>query len=325
METLSDTYKKITLHIGAHRTGSSSLQAALHIAESELARTGLDIIAPQVAGFRKVSDHRQALSRFLTAYYNNKRKRFLGNILSASKLRKRTSYYLACAPRHNTELLWSEENILGKAISLDTPGILYPDALENLRGLKSIAGESVSRVIMSIRSYPEFLISYEIMQQAYGGGGIGLNQLQSWAGRNFQGWTHLARALPEIFDDASIEIWLFSSFNISNLFEKLTYRKLSHGSEAELKGVVNASATKEALSTLREKKLSSGLDKSDVDQILYEHKDGQKFRVDEAFSDEFLSFLFRTYESDSQEILRIINEHKELEKPENVIARLKLQ
>lgn len=302
MKTLSNYYQNIILHIGAHRTGSSSLQAALHIAESDLAHTGVDIIVPRVPGFRENSDHRQALSHLLKHDRNRRVKHFPGSIGAAFKFRKCARNYLMHAPRKNTDLIWSDENILGKAISPDAPGVLYPEAFENLRTLKDIAGKNVSRVVMSIRSYPEFLMSYEIMQQSYGGGGIGLNQIESWAGSNFLGWTRLAKILPEIFDGASIEIWPFSKFEVSDLFRQLTGRNITESRRIELKDIVNASATKEALRELSELKTFQFLEKSDIDKVIFNYKEGQKIKEYEIFSADFLRFLYNCYDADSQEI-----------------------
>lgn len=305
MDTYSDRYEKITLHIGAHRTGSSSIQAALHIARADLAQSGLDIVAPQVADARHVTDHRPLLNRYLAAYDKQRQKSLAGRILSASSLRKTRRAYLEQASGQNKELLWSDENILGRAVEASAPGVLYPEVRGRLEALERLAGLNVDRVILTIRTYDEFLVSYEAMRQAYGDGGIGFDKLESWSTRNLQGWTSVVHAVQEVFGNASIEICFFSKFLVSERFNKLTGRKLSEKHAAEANDLVNIAPTKEALHALSSLKTSNALTKQDIDQLLLDHRNGHRFQSKEIFSSDFLEYLQHQYLEDTQEILRI--------------------
>ncbi|WP_420335138.1 hypothetical protein [Roseibium sp.] len=305
MDTYSDRYEKITLHIGAHRTGSSSIQAALHIARADLAQSGLDIVAPQVADARHVTDHRPSLNRYLAAYDKQGQKSLAGRILSAPSLRKTRRAYLEQTSGQNKELLWSDENILGRAVEASAPGVLYPEVRGRLEALERLAGRNVDRVILTIRTYDEFLVSYEAMRQAYGDGGIGFDKLESWSTRNLQGWTSVVHAVQEVFVSASIEICFFSKFLVSERFNKLTGRKLSEEHVAEANDLVNIAPTKEALNALSSLKTSSALTKQGIDQLLLDHRNGHRFQSKEIFSSDFLDFLQSLYLEDTQEILRI--------------------
>ncbi|MTH95578.1 hypothetical protein, partial [Roseibium sp. RKSG952] len=149
MTDFSRYYDRIVLHAGAHRTGTSSLQSALH----RLQDAGLDVIAPQVAGDRRMADHRPFMSACVQAGLKSGRGGLFHKHRARRRMKQAFSRYLEAFPPRHGELVYSEENILGSALEADRPGILYPDAGPRLSVIRSLLGANVARVCLAVRSY----------------------------------------------------------------------------------------------------------------------------------------------------------------------------
>ena len=158
---------EVILHIGAHRTGTTTLQAALDDASTELANLGIVALTPPRAekrgqvSIRKLANlagrARRPLGRALIWYHRYQAKTLIENILQAqstdlSKIRR---------------LVISEEKILGSVFRKNGHSI-YPSARSQLSAFKSLLPYQVDEVHLTIRSYERFLTSAYAMRSVFG-------------------------------------------------------------------------------------------------------------------------------------------------------------
>lgn len=307
MGSLSDHYRSITLHIGAHRTGSSTLQDALYGTREELERIGIDIIVPRVSGQRDYPDHRPVLNNYLKCFGGYARSNLFVRPFKQFKLRQAAQAYVSFAPRLGSSLIVSEENILGKAAEIGKPGQLYPESADRLVAAGALCGSNLARVVLSIRNYADFLLSYELMQQTYSSSGMGLEALREWAKDDIRGWPVLVKTLSRIYPQARLEIWPFRKFEIGERLSNLTDGKLHQSPEQRPARSLNAAPTRETLDFLLSLRAKGRLDKVEIDKVLADQAAGTKLTTDVCFPDETLRRLDVSYERDCAEIAALPN------------------
>lgn len=301
-KNLSDFYSKIFLHIGAHRTGTSSLQKYLLELQKNALSNACDVVVPQVAGQRELIDHRNLVKSYFKQHARLEKKPWPIKILHRNRLQKIFAKYVDFISPKASTLIISEENFLGQAFYSEKPGVLYPDAERNLRAVRTLTGPNIEKIFLSIRPYPDFLLSYELMREAYFNRGIGLRKLPNLISGEILGWQNLLEVLRLIFPNTEIEVWPYGHFAIEKQVSRLTGFLPSKIREGSAEEVINVSASFEALKILNEKRLSGlRLGKKEVDDIL-KAVHGKKISKEDIFSDFELNRLSNIYSSEIQYI-----------------------
>ncbi len=195
---------RIKLHIGAHRTGTTSLQAALHGQRPGLLAQGISYWGP----------------------YAMRRKRFPGVFQShgvqsltgetAAKIEGIVSTNAAIlaeilalkAQKGHRDIIISEENILGSMRINFQSGGLYPDAPHRLMVFSKIFGPYSSRISLTIRSYEHYWRSVIAFLLSKGRTVPTPRKLQSLATQPLR-WQDVILDIRAAFPDAEIRVMPF--------------------------------------------------------------------------------------------------------------------
>lgn len=140
---------EIRLHIGAHRTGSTRVQAELSRRAAHLASRGVATAWPEQL--------RRGKTRLARLY-----PRLPGPLQTAVAARALPGLIAArdaAAAQGARVLLVSEENLAGSIDAILRSGRLYPDIGRRLRGLRPVLSETPVTLLLAVRSYDGFFAS----------------------------------------------------------------------------------------------------------------------------------------------------------------------
>ncbi|MEM8694283.1 MAG: hypothetical protein AAGG57_20765 [Pseudomonadota bacterium] len=180
---------KVVLHLGAHRTASTSFQAYLNHNVDELSCWGVGVWGPRrtrkglLSGVMPRMGFGAEVEQFRRA-----RGRIMMHLDQEAQLGRNT-------------LVVSDENMIGTTRDNLRRGLLYAGIGERMARYAAAFGERLSHVILSVRSLDQYWAS----AAAFGTGrGHPLQDEDKWAGiaTSRRGWrgviTDLACALPDI-------------------------------------------------------------------------------------------------------------------------------
>jgi hypothetical protein len=310
MKSFSDRYESITLHMGAHRTGTSSLQACLHLADEALAANHIDLMAPPVFGLRDVANHRPFLNRAMRLAGKIERGGLIARTVFSFQYDRAIDRLFDHSARNGkpgNSLLVSEENMLARAVLRENPATLYPLAGERLKQLAALFGSNVNSVFLAIRPYPDFLLSYLAMANVYGDVKIGFEELEQWLEGPFGGWPTLVDAIETNFPGTKIQIWPHEAFHLENRFVALTsLANTAFPNQRSIPGS-NPSPTVEAIEAIRLAKKSGPLTRKARDEIVTEYQSGRAIRVEDYLSQKSVKMLELQYRSDLKELEHLIS------------------
>ncbi|PVB62269.1 hypothetical protein DCO57_08195 [Labrenzia sp. 011] len=268
---------------------------------------GKDVLIPQSAEDRMRPDHRRVLNDYIKNFSRMNKKSSFFKFLYRYKLKTSFDRFVEFVNPASPELIVSDENILGQAIKIEKPGVLYPDAVRNLLAVSALLGPNLKNIYLSVRPYPEFLLSYELMREAYFGRGLGFDQLNRWAEADVKGWTPLVESLVRVFPEAKIELWPYGNFRVSDGLSRLTGIDAGKNRDKSARKHINSAPTEEALERLQAKRKSrKKVTKAQVDKILSE-SGGEKFRVDRVFDESVSRKLTDQYNRELGEFGKISN------------------
>ncbi|MEL6531420.1 MAG: hypothetical protein AAFN09_06370 [Pseudomonadota bacterium] len=187
---------KITLHFGAHRTASTTLQRVLGGSGTALKAQGI-------------------------AYWGPKRTRsgLFEGVLSAPETEMpwvkrrplraagRIALALEQAALHGArQVLVSEENMLGSMRKSLAQGVLYPDAEAKMARLAEAFGGQVDQIGVAIRSYDHYWASVLANQMTRGGPLPEPDFIDTLVSQTRR-WRHLLGAFARHFPKAKIRVW----------------------------------------------------------------------------------------------------------------------
>ena len=188
MRHLSNNLCALTIHIGAHRTASSSAQKSLLSLQEEGGLPGWRVFEPT-----------QMRGRFTRAVEVSARLRPLAHPITTRLMAPEVATALRdeqIAP------LLSDENVLGHADEcLFGRASLYPNARRNLlavKGLVSGSGPKPPRVVLSIRSYATWWPSAYAL--------LGIRRDMPDIGTMVPGWMKAHRRWPDRWDERRVGI-----------------------------------------------------------------------------------------------------------------------
>ncbi|MEL6957600.1 MAG: hypothetical protein AAGL89_01455 [Pseudomonadota bacterium] len=188
----------ICLHLGAHRTATTSFQSALRSNTAHLARCGLTCWTP--------AKTRDGLMRGLIRHPEDATLQDDEQGLRSVGRLKITLHKLE-ADGHRA-LLISEPNMLGTGQTNLRTHLLYPQLDERLRRFVPAFGDRPLTVGLSIRSYEDYwtsLLCSQFRVRMAGAGAERLDRLTTQPRR----WRRLIRDIARVLPQAHIVVWAF--------------------------------------------------------------------------------------------------------------------
>lgn len=192
---------EICLHLGAHRTGTTSLQRYMHLNRHALADHGVAVWGPRrtrsglLDGLMKNPDR-------LTAYDLKLARRAIGRVKLEQKRLRNKGF---------GTLLLSEENLIG-TMNLNLSSLrLYPQTQARLERLAGAFEGARVRIGLSIRSYDSHWASQMAFRIKVGGGlpeAADLDRIATQPRR----WRHVVKDVARAFPDADIMVWPFEGW-----------------------------------------------------------------------------------------------------------------
>ncbi|MFP1643194.1 hypothetical protein [Pontitalea aquivivens] len=191
---------EVILHVGAHRTGTTSLQSWLLQNADTLEAAGIAVWGPDrtrgglFAGLMKRPDAVTLADDLLARR-------------SATRIRDELDRLAGAGMR---QLIVSEENMIGTMPICLEHATIYPDARARLDRIAAAFDGAVTGVGLALRSYDDWWAS--VLATATGsGGGVTQPDVLHRLARHPRGWQRIIATLAEAFPDARRIVWPFEA------------------------------------------------------------------------------------------------------------------
>ncbi len=188
----------VILHVGAHRTGTTTLQQTLHHNHQRLKANKVEYWAPQRTraglfdGLIKAADR---VSPQVTAQARRANQQIEDELQALSKAGVKT-------------LIVSEENMLGSIPASVTTERLYPDAVRRVARLRPAFADRCARIGLAIRSYDQLWTSMISFTVKRSGRVPDADQIAGLVDQPRR-WRDVIRELRVAFPRAEIQVWPF--------------------------------------------------------------------------------------------------------------------
>ena len=270
--------RDVMLHLGAHRTGTTSLQFQLDSAA--LNRVGVSALTPPRSDKRIDDGLRSAFADF---------RRLRRNPLRAYvRLRMYRNIKRLMLARTAKKVVVSDEMFLGPVFGQDGKTI-YPESEKWLTDCAAFLGPSVSEIHLVVRSYADFLTSAYAMRAVYAKGVGDLRIYQKEFVRCRRGWPEVVADIRAAFPGRSIRVWAFpDNLRENKLFETLTGLSEAPQRPTHFNASVSAAGIAHALMHKHDPDY-------DPDEVIAKYQVGAKLRV---FTDEQRAALDKKFLAD---------------------------
>lgn len=253
----------VTLHLGAHRTGTTSIQRALDLNAEALRAAGCLCLTPPRAG-RREGETIRAIATEL-----GKLRRAVWPVLRRRAMKARLQGLIAAAGTEGvTRLIVSDENLIGPGFR--SGPAFYPEARGRLTELRRILPAPVDEIHLAIRSYDSFLVSYYAMMALYGRAGPFEPLRARWL-EAAGGWPALVDAIRAVFPRARLQLHPFERVRPEAVFAALSAATGGLAFPAEIR---NPSPSAEAI---RQAGLEPPPSSEAADALLARHAGGPAF------------------------------------------------
>lgn len=188
----------VILHVGAHRTGTTTLQQTLRRNEARLSANNISFWGP-----RKTRPH--LFEGLIKAADRVSQEVAQQGRISAERIGTQLAQERAAGTR---SLIVSEENMLGAVPACIQSGKLYPDAARRMARFRPAFAESCTRIGVSIRSYDQIwasMLSFAIKRSGRVPDLARIEELVVQPRR----WRDVIRELRVVFPRAEILVWPF--------------------------------------------------------------------------------------------------------------------
>lgn len=179
------------LHLGAHRTGTTSLQSIFQRNQDVLARENIAYWGPRKMRVPNLRDYYGEAT-------NSPR-----NLETQAQIRAEMSQLVQDGVE---TLLISEENLLGTMEHNLKTQSLYATAGEKLRSYASVLGEAPERLVLSVRDYAEFWQSIYVFRLMAKKQVRPLDAIGLIEGINSRGWAEVVAEIRAAFPHSKITI-----------------------------------------------------------------------------------------------------------------------
>lgn len=190
----------VILHLGAHRTGTTTFQSYLGRNEQALTRIG-------IASWRPKRLRKGMMSGLLgrpdqvTPFGFQRAKR------SGGLIRMETERMERLGVEH---LIVSEENMIGAMRNNLREERLYPNLAARLERFRDAFGDTCTRLVLAVRSYDEYWAS-SISYAVAAGHGVPMRGQLDRLVTQPRRWRHMVTELADAFPAAHLVVWPFEA------------------------------------------------------------------------------------------------------------------
>ncbi|MFD1341038.1 hypothetical protein [Litorisediminicola beolgyonensis] len=277
---------RYVLHLGAHRTGSTSLQTVLDGLSQEIAPA--KVLTPPRPDKRSTATIREVLGDAVRAHRSR-------NPLTRWTGLRRSRTDLAALTGGADRVILSEEMLLGPAFKRDGRG-LYPEADARLRAARALLRDSPERLHLTIRSYASFIVSVYAMRAVFAGNLPPFDQIAQRLCDPEAGWPDLIDVIQRVFPGTPLHIAVLEDTRLEDRVRDLL-GDWARIEEIRDPGGVNAAPTTEAIRAA----LSMSRGAYDPDCLVADHAGGTRFDPLETADKERLS---QRYQNDLDRLRR---------------------
>ncbi len=195
---------QILLHLGAHRTGSTSLQAALHGYRPALSAQGIGYWGPQAMRHKRFPGLFRAYG---TGALTDAQEQIIEETVAANTplLARRMGNQQRSG---HSRIILSEENLIGVMRVNYLDAALYPDARHRLIPVARIFAPHCRRISLTIRSYDTYWPSL-IAYRAGRGGPVPMVRKLNALAMQQRRWQHLIEDILAAFPLAEVRVMDF--------------------------------------------------------------------------------------------------------------------
>lgn len=191
---------KLHIHLGAHKTGSTSLQFHLRKNEHRFAEAGTAYIP--MPEFRK--RYTTSLSRM-----GNRYPAFIRLLSPFIESRFRDQL----APLSGSSLvLISDENLLGGMSLIAGKRTLYPNAVGMVSAVKRAAQPNDAHYFLCIRNYPEFIVSMYLHRVTKGRRVPTLESVTGDFLNGARGWAEVVADVAKVVGPDRLTVWTYEYY-----------------------------------------------------------------------------------------------------------------
>lgn len=265
MESDTRAGKPLYIHLGAHRTGTSSFQMMLAQNRAVLERAGYDLAYPGRDGIPQGKLGMRLPTPRNMAQWES---RFLPSV--TRELQRHAS-----AGSH--AMILSEENIPGRMIHFAS-GKFYPASRARLRTLRAAAGAPVRRAVLVVRDYRALFIS-AWRKRAEDNAADPFNRGRQNMLRMEGGWPDLVRQVQRHLEAEELVVVDYARRGSSVAVMGLLVPELQDAALVEPARRLNLSATDAALVALQARyHAGETLARAQWQQIIAEHREDTRSR-----------------------------------------------
>jgi hypothetical protein len=260
------------LHLGAHRTASTRIQADLDDNAALLAEAGILVLTPPRPGKREGATVRDVVRGVEAAM---RIRNPISRHLQIGRLRSALEGQITRGAKPGVplnRLIVSDEMLLGPAFARDGRG-LYRGAAKRLAAFKRALQREVSEVHLTIRSYDTFLVSVYAMRAVYAGPLPAFRTLAPVLLRFERGWPELVADVARTYPTARMFVTIFEQQSIESRIADLVGDQIVAQFAPTGNAQPNVSPTLEAI----EAAVASDSGCPDPDALIFRHAGGTRF------------------------------------------------
>lgn len=265
---------ELVVHLGAHRTGSTSLQAALREDQALLQTLGVVCLTPEAPGYRRSGTLRDFTNITIKAVLPAAAPvAWLRRQMRITRRRRQARRVLAdlIGPQQPFRLILSDENLMGPVFDYTNGPSIYPLVKDRLNNLVRTLGHVPDRVVIAIRPYDTFIPSAYAMYAAYVGELPGFDTLRPTPGATFRGWPEVIADIRAALPGARLDIFPIDRVSAVDIRQAL----LGLEGNPALSPIhsVNAAPTRQALTYIN---AARPLSHAQIDALIDAHGQGEK-------------------------------------------------
>ena len=298
---------EVVVHLGAHRTASTTLQIMLAVAGCVSHAADLGVLCPPRPGWRP--------SRSIRGFVEELRRVPRWRQRLPGHRRRTTRKLLELCPNADQpprRLVVSEENLLGKIVSEKLPG-LYPEAGLNAARLFERTHLTPSKLFLTVRSYETFLPSAFAMESCFADRPAPQSAFRAVASDPGNGWLGVIRRLSQRFPGVPLVVWPHETTPLPERLTGLLGQPfaLCDALSATI-AVCHPSPTREAIAAVAQLRAASpqpALAKAEIDTVIRQHADGTRPDPREWFDEAHQNRLRTTYQDHLEAIRDFLANH----------------
>lgn len=259
---------KIRLHLGAHRTGTTTLQTILRQNSEVMLSHGVRCLT--CWGFGNRSD--PGLRSVTRLVHQASKQSRLGGWSKRRDARRMLDLQIG-AERQDV-LVLSDENLLGKPISEGDGAGVYPNSRDSLQACARVLSNAPERVHVTVRDYASFLTSAYAMAAVYGSRKVPFVSVKERMLRVEHRWPQVLRDVCDAFPRSKVSFGVFEKAPIETTLEVLLAPEVKVNALDLAVPRQNSSPTVEAIAAAFER---GPLEYEVADALILEHAGGTRF------------------------------------------------